>query len=178
MKPAGFLLLAPAGLILIAANAAEPEPAKLSERLKQEIVARLPAYTPPPPAAAAAPETPAEADPNALELPKMTVRERRQPRIEPNDLLTPDELNKKFAREYLNSLKGLDALLNGFSIPLISPSLAARGRQLYRTQQMEDIEHIMKVAEKIDPKDSAEMRKKVREMKRTDEQQNRPAGGK
>jgi len=156
MKAAGLLLL---GFALIAPCAAA-EPA-VSPRLRAAIRASLPAYTPPPPPPL---DTPAEAttpDPDVLELPKMTVREKVPPRITPHDLMTPRALNRKYAVDYKNSLQGLDKVLNGFSIPLFGPSLAARGRAQYRARQYRDMFSTIDAIATDDPAQAAELRREM-----------------
>lgn len=132
-----------------------------SARLSAEIRAGLPAYTPPPTKPRNAPAAATTPDPDVLELPKLTVREKAQQRIMPNDLMTPRALNKKFAADYKRSLKGLDAVLNSFSIPLISPSLAARGRAQYRAQQYRDMFSTIDAIGMIDPGQAAELRREM-----------------
>jgi hypothetical protein len=160
MKAARPLLLGfVAAGALLAAEPADPPaaPTKLSEVIR----ASLPAYTPPPPRPKNTPGEATTPDPDVLVLPKMTVRERYQPRIVPNDLLTPRELNKKFAADYKKSLKGLDAILNGFSIPLFGPSLAARGRAQYRAQQYRDMFNTIDAIATDDPVQAADLRREM-----------------
>ncbi len=183
MKPAALLLLVPAGFALItaaaetAAQAAAGAPSVISERLKREILARLPAYAPPPPAPAAAAPPPSPPDPDVLVLPTIVVREKPQPRLNPSDLLTTKALYQKLARDYQNSLEGLDAVLNGFFIPLISPSMAARGRAIYKARKLEQLDRTIESIGLVDPKTSAELKKAMSEMRKADDWQNRPAGG-
>lgn len=185
MKPAGLILLVPAGFALISfaaeteAKPAATTPPTLSQRLKQEIAAKLPAFVPPPanPVVSRTPP-PADADADVLVLPKVTVQERRQPRIDPNDMLTTQALDEKLAKEFLDSLKGLDAILNGFSIPLLSPSLAARGRALHKARKLEDLNHTIEAIKQVDPKTSAELQKAVNDMQRAEDWQDRVTGGK
>lgn len=160
MKAAGFILL-----LLVAPGAlAAGEPADAattSSRLSGEIRARLPAYVPPPDQPKNAPAAATTADPDVLELPKLTVREKVQPRISPRDLMTPRALNRQFAVDYKKSLKGLDKLLNGFSIPLFGPSLAARGRAQYRAQQYRDMFGTIDAIATEDPEQAAELRREM-----------------
>ncbi|MDI1250846.1 MAG: hypothetical protein PSV13_18425 [Lacunisphaera sp.] len=147
MKAAGLLLL------LLAATT--------SSRLSAEIRAQLPAFVPPPDQPKNAPAAATTTDPDVLELPKLTVREKARQRITPNDLMTPRALNKKFAVDYKKSLKGLDAVLNGFSIPLFGPSLAARGRAQYRAQQYRDMFGTIDAIAADDPAQAAELRREM-----------------
>ncbi len=154
MKTAGSILFS---FVAVGALAAA-ESTALSDRLKAEVRASLPAYTPPPAQPVAIPAATGPADPDVLVLPKLTVREKVQPRIAPDDLLTPGERNRKFAVAYKKSLRGLDALLNGFSIPLFGPSLAARGRAQYRAQQYRDMFDIIDAIATNDPAQAVGLR--------------------
>lgn len=177
MKAAGPTLLCLIATGTLAAR--EPTvPATLSSRLSAEVRASLPAYTPPPPKPENTPAGPAPADPDVLVLPKLTVREKRVQRLDPLDILSPREQDKKYAAEYRASLKGLDALLNGFAIPLIGQSLAARGRALHAQRQFEDLHFISTVGASLDPEGAAATKKAEDDMKRAIDWQNRPAGSK
>jgi hypothetical protein len=175
--------LAAAGPFLFCLAVAAPlaaeeamRPTLLSSRLNAEIRTSLPAYTPSPAKPKNTPAEAAQPDPDVVVLPKMTVREKRAPRFDPLDLMSPKERAKKYAAEYRNSLKGLDAVLNGFSIPFFGPSLAALGRELHIRRQFEDLHFVSTVGDTLDPKASAVTKKAEAEMKRAIEWQNRPAG--
>jgi hypothetical protein len=185
MKPAGFHLLSFVAVGTLAAQEPTlPASAKTSDRLKEEIRAGLPPYTPPPSKFLDQPKNDGpESDPDLFALPKFTVQEKRLPRIEPNDLLTPRALGKQFAADYKKSLKGLDAVLNSFAIPILSapislrdPSpLATRGRELYRSRQNEDIRHVIEIGKLADPANLALAQEKT-DLQQALDWQNRPAG--
>jgi hypothetical protein len=179
MQPASLLSLALvlAGSLAAQQPAATSGPAKTSLRLKQEIQGSLPKYAPPPPQVPGLPiSNVPEEEPNILALPKFTVREKRAHRIEPNDLLTTRELNRKFAREYRNSLSGLDALLNRFTIPILSPSAAERGRALHVQRQFEDAHRIAEIGKAADADNSTALQADVEKTKKDLTWRNRPAG--
>jgi hypothetical protein len=179
MQPAGRLLfaLALAGSLAAQEPAETPPPAKTSARLKQEIQVGLPKYTPPPPKVLDLPGSNLpEDDPALLALPTVTVREKRPQRIEPNDLLKKRELNKKFAREYRDSLSGLDSLLNRFTLPILSPSAAERGRALHVQRQFEDVRRISEIGKAADAENSAALNADVEKTKQDLTWRNRPAG--
>jgi hypothetical protein len=180
MKLIGFsLLCVVATTTALADQAAEQTSAgKTSSRLASEIRAFFPKYAPPSPNASAKSGLSSPADPDVLVLPKVVVKEKAPPRINPNDLLTARELDKKLAREFRNSLTGLDALLNGFSIPLIGPSMAARGRAAYKAQRLKDLNDFVGATKAADPKSATEMNKAVNEMNAADDWQHRVVGGK
>jgi hypothetical protein len=176
MKAAGPLSLA---LVLTGtlASAEAPAASSLSARISAEIRTGLPAYAPPPARPKDTPGEVATPDADVLQLPKLTVREKVPPRIVPNDLMTPRALNRKFALDYKKSLKGLDAVLNGFSIPLFGPSLAARGRAQYTARRYQDLSFVMHAAEGEEPAVTNGLQKAEAEMQQAIERQNRPAGG-
>lgn len=107
MRSAGLPLLAfaLAGSAWAAEEPAPAKPAKTSSRLAREIQATLPKYAPPAPKPSGLPDAVAD-DPEVLALPKLTVKEKRPPRIDPDELLTKRELNKKLTRVYRDSLNG------------------------------------------------------------------------
>lgn len=172
MKPAGLLLLMPAGLALLAA--AEPDPPRLSARLRAEITSGLPTYAPPP--AAAVPPATTPSDPDVLVLPKMVVRQRPMQEIEGLDLLVKSARKKKLARDYKNSLTGLDAALNGFSIPILSPTMATRGWRYRQTQEFAEFTEVARNTRLADENAAADLQEKIVESERAIEWQNRPAG--
>ncbi len=180
MKSAGLHLLFFVVAGTLAAQSTEPAPpAKTSPRLTQAIRSALPKFVPRPPTDAKPGTTESTPpDPNLLVLPTVTVQENRQPRIESDDFLTPQGLNKKFARDYKNSLEGLDAALNGFSIPFVSPSLAARGRTAYKARKLGELNHAIETVKQADLKASIELKKEVLEMLKVQDWNNRVTGGK
>lgn len=173
MKFIGFSpLYVCAATCLLGADPVEPPPSKLSARLASEIRSSLPKYEPPAEKSSSeSPESPPDSD--ALVLPKVVVSERAPFRANPNELLTTKELDKKLAREFRNSLEGLDAVLNGFSIPLVSPSLAARGRAAYKARRLEDLNNSIQATKTADPKAGTELDKAVLDMQKALDWQNR-----
>ena len=169
MKFIGFsLFCAISTLHCLAEEPSEPKtPPKLSSRLVSEIRSFLPKYESPP-AIAPSQQPQGSLDADVLVLPKVVVRESAPPRIDSNDLLTSKALDKKLAREFKNSLEGLDGVLNGFSIPLISPSMAARGRAAYKARQRQGLNDFIESTKAADSKSSAEMKKAVTEMNSTE----------
>ena len=154
-----------------------PTSVRLSSRLASEIRLSLPKYEPPAGNAASS-SAPAVPNSDLLVLPKVVVRENAQRRIIPNELLKAQALDKKLAREFKNSLEGLDAVLNGFSIPLISPSMASRGRAAYKAHRMEDLANFIGATKSADSASAAEMNKAVIEMNKAEDWQNRVTGDK
>ena len=115
-------------------------------------------------------------DPEVLELKKITVRERKPQKIEPLDILVDAGRRKKLALDFKNSLKGLDALLNGFSIPILSASMAERGRVYRQRQQLDELNRIGSAVRESDPKAADDLKKSTTDAQRAINQQNRPAG--
>lgn len=163
MRPAGHLLLlliaSPAGVM-----ADEPAPAtppRTSARLSQEIRATLPKFTPPatPPAATgpvAAPATPR--DPDVLELPKITVLEKRIPTNDPDVWLTERALRQKSMAAYRDSMTDLEWALNSwFYIPLFGTPPSVRARRYYESRKLADeIDRLNNIVKAISLSDSRE----------------------
>jgi hypothetical protein len=178
MKAAGPILLCLVAAVTLPADEPAAPPAT-SDRLKGIIRAGLPNYTPPPPKVmfdGITTNPPSDSD--VLVLPKVTVREKAPPRFDPLMLMRADQLAKKYAKDYKDSLKGLDALLNGFSIPLFGPSLASRGAARYRASQMADLDQVITTGKASDPKTSGELQQAVKDMNEAQDWQNRVTGGK
>jgi hypothetical protein len=181
MKFIGFSLLCvveTASLLADQPSGTAAATAKLSSRLAAEIRASLPKYSPSTATAASTTETTVHTSSDLLVLPKVIVNERPPPRVEPNDLITAKALNKKLARDFKNSLTGLDAILNGFSIPLVSPSLAARGRAAYKARQRGELSDFIRSTTAADAKEGAKLKDAAREMDKAEDWQNRVTGGK
>ena len=155
-----------------------PETDKLSSRLAAEIRASLPQYSPPAADAPSNPESMPPSDSNLLILPKITVNGQPPPKIEPNDLMISKALDRKLAREFNNSLTGLDAILNGFSIPLVGPSMVARGRAAYKARHRGDLNNFIQSTSAADPKAGAKLKDAVKEMDEAHDWQTRVTGGK
>jgi hypothetical protein len=156
MRPAGFLLLIPAGLACVAG--AEGAAAGLvSKEMKAHVLAGLPTFqpkpvgdTPPGTESANADSPPPANDPNLLVLPKMTVKERRLPPDAADHLMSRRDFNRKMTNLYLDDLDRvgpLDRLLNGFTIPLLSPSRVERGRALARGKELDRLSGLMSADE-------------------------------
>lgn len=163
MHQAPTLLLCSLGLLAAAAAAEPPAPSSLSDRLAAEIRASLPRYEPkadqPGPAAEAPP------DPDVILMPRMEIREKRLERTEPDDWLRRDALQRKIRTDYLASMDGLTGFLNSWSIPLVTPSVAARANARYRTQKtMAEFGRLSGIANALqghDPKARDELRDEI-----------------
>ena len=155
MKPAGLLLFIPAGLVAVLA--AEETPSGLASReTKAHIREGLPAYHPSPPQADGAAGTENNAAPatDTLVLPKMTVKEKRLPGDADDQLMSKSDFKRKMENLYLDSLSAdgpLNYLLNCFTIPILSPSKAARGHAIYRAREMERLQHVVDASKALDP---------------------------
>ena len=114
--------------------------AELSQKIRAEIVAPLPAYTPPPPEepkstayfGAPAPLS----DEPYVKLPNYRVEDKKVPVTEPDAWLGPAELQKKQIREYKKGMTTLGWLLNSWSIPLISAPVSARASADYENKRI------------------------------------------
>ena len=152
--------------------------AKLSSRLAAEIRASLPKYAPSPATPSQKTEPTSHYSSDLLILPKVIVNERPPPRVEPNDLITTKALDKKLARDFKNSLTGLDAILNGFSIPLVSPSMKARGRSAYKARKRGELNDFIRSTSAADATAGAKLKDAANEMDKAEDWQNRVTGGK
>ena|SRR6478609_1289854 len=156
MKPAGFLFLVPAGLACLA-GADEPTTGLVSKETKAHVLAGLPPFQPKPApdastaADATSPDDPPPApDANLLVLPTMTVKEKRLPADAADHLMSPRAFNRKMTNLYLDDLARdgpLDLLLNGFTIPILSPSRASRGRALALSKELDRLSSLLSPAE-------------------------------
>lgn len=157
-------------------------PARLSAHISAMVRAELPGFVPrieQPAAASPPPSAPAViSNPDILELPKITVREKAPTRVDPLDLMIKSSRKKKLARDFKNSLTGLDAVLNGFSIPVLSPSMAERGRVYRQQQQLEELSRVASAVREVDSKVADSMQKNAVDTQRALDRQNRPAGDK
>ena len=182
MKPTGTLLVLLAwstALLAASQESAVKVSSKVSPHVSAMIKAELPGYTPPPaePSATSLESSPVvTSDPAVLELEKVTVRERKPQKIEPLDILSDAGRRKKLALDFKDSLQGLDALLNGFSFPIFSPSMAERGRVYRQQQQLNELTRIGSAVRGADPKAAADLKKNAADAQRAIDQQNRPAG--
>ena len=139
MKPAGYLLLIPAGLA-VALDAAEIPSSLVSAELKAHIREGLPSYqAPSTKRSGASGDSPIFSDthvtdPDVLVLPKLTVQEKRDlPADAPRYLMGPRAYDRKMRNLYLDDLAKdgpLETFLNSYTIPLFSPSRVAKGRAL------------------------------------------------
>jgi len=175
MKPAGLLLLIPAGLVALLA--AEETPTGLVTReTKNRIKEGLPTYQPPPPKADGETSEPAPATaPDVLVLPKMTVKEKRLPSDAADHLMSKDDLNRKMENIYLDALAEdgpLNLFLNRFTIPILSPSKADRGRAIYRAKEAERLGHVNGASKAINPEAAKKFKQETDNTHTT-----RPAGG-
>ena len=125
---------------LPAAEAAEPNPPRVaSAAVTAHVLAALPKYQPPvasapPPPAPASTDEAAPPDPEVVALPKFFVEDSRLRHLDPDKLLGQQALTAKMRRDYRKSLGDLEWTLNCFNIPLLTPSVAARARELRRPQ--------------------------------------------
>jgi hypothetical protein len=135
-----------------AATSAAEIPAKLSPGISQMLADNLPKYT--------APVAAKSADPEVLELPKVTVTQKKRPRLNDQVMMTNKAFNEKLAKEQLSSFDR--NFLNKFTLPLFGVSAADRAREEYdraqREQLQSDVAHLAKVAEQIDPAQAKALR--------------------
>ena len=177
MKAAGSILFC-----LVTAGALATESAVMSDRLKAVIRADLPAYTPPRGTAKSASNAATSSDPDVLELPKLTVREKRLPKGDPDLWRSEGEIQRRAMRAYKDSMTPLEWALNSWFVPLFSAPPSARARAAYQNgkiaAQLDLFDRVAEAAKLADPKAPAAIKAAVDGMQRADEWQSRPAGGK
>lgn len=143
------------------------ETANPPSRLTQVIRANTPKFSPPP-AAPSPPRAPSVAeasiplDSDVIEMPKFFVEDSKLARIDADKLLSKPALAAKMRRAYRNSLNDLEWALNSFSIPFLTPSVAARARAKYENDQrlaeQTRLTGLIEVTSQIDPQAAAELR--------------------
>jgi hypothetical protein len=173
MKPAGllpFLILAlalpaaaqtsPPAVDRIAKSSSE-DPPKLSPSTSQLLTDKLPKYAPP------APPKPVvdKPNPDVLELPKMTITQKKRPRLNEEVMMTNKAFNEKLAKEKLSSFDR--DFLNKFTLPswFGGVSAADRAREEYNREKYDeltkDVLQMAKVTEVVDPAQAKAMRDAV-----------------
>lgn len=139
---------------------AEAKPDKPSPQLAQQISSVLPQYAPAAPAAA----TPATPDPEVLELPKVTVTQKKRPRLTLTDeiMMKGKSFNEQLAKKNSSSLDR--DVLNRFTLPSWTgaKSAADRAREEYdlkkKQELTKDVLDLAKVTEVVDPAQAKAMR--------------------
>lgn len=133
---------------------------KPAPQLAQQLSSVLPKYEPPAPVEA----KPATPDPEVLDLPKLTVTQKKRPRL----LLTEEVMMKgksfdeQLARKNSSSLDR--NVLNRFTLPAWTgaKSAADRAREEYELKQKQeltkDVLDLAKVTEVVDPAQAKAMR--------------------
>jgi hypothetical protein len=136
-----------------AAPAADTAPATAREQL----AATLPKYDPPPPADPKQLDKPA--DPDVLELPKMTVKQKPRPRLNADIVYTRQNLGDKLAKENFSQL---DRVLNSFTLPLFGAGMAERALEEHEREKKKqlnlDVLNISKALEQTDPAEAKSLK--------------------
>lgn len=176
MKPAGRFLLLPLGLVAITLSAQTS-----SERVTRETTARiregLPTFQPPPPPSDgnSTDDGPQTNDPDVLILPKFMVKEKRLPHDAADHLMSRRDFKRKMENIYLDTLAAdgpLNVLLNNFTIPILSPSKAARGRAIYQAREIDRLRRITDLSNTLNPEAALDLKRELDNSHTT-----RPAGG-
>jgi hypothetical protein len=130
------------------AHADEHPHGLLSESIMIHVRESLPVYqtgTPPAPAITATGDF-SSLDDQLLLLPKRTVLEKSLPRTASYDLLTKTERSKEMSHLYLQDVAAdgwLNEVLNSVTIPILSPTKAERGREIYLKREMERLSALL-----------------------------------
>ncbi|MDB6113538.1 MAG: hypothetical protein JWQ83_1422 [Lacunisphaera sp.] len=180
MKPAGLSLLCLAVPGLLVAQAVAPAmPEKTSSRLTQEIRAHLPPYAPPGPQPAGT-ANPTSSDPELLQLPKFTVKEKRVPTSDPDVWLTGKVIQHKAMAAYQGSMTPLEWALNSWFVPLFSAPASVRARAAYQEKKLaaeySQLAHIANVGRLADSESAGKSEKALKDAQQADDWQSRPAG--
>ena len=144
----------------VAAKPATPPAVKLSPEIAQTLTTALPKYEPSPEAKPASPT-----DPDVVELPKMTVTQKKRPRLGDSVMMTTQAFNEKLAHEKLSSFDR--NFLNKYTLPTWfgGQSAADRARAEYDYDKKEalktDVLHLAEVAEQVDPAQAKALRDAV-----------------
>lgn len=176
MKPAGLLLLLPAGLLAITLSA-DDSTGLVSRETKARIREGLPAYQSPsakPGAENENTDTTQTSDPNVLILPKFMVKEKRFPRGAEDQLMSRRDFKRKMENLYADKIAEdgpLNVILNSFTIPFLSPSKAARGRAIYQQMELDRLERVNETSKSVDPEAARKYRQEMDNTHTT-----RPAG--
>ena len=165
MKSAGLFLLLPAGFALTC-GAAEPAKPRLSERIRKEIVVKLPAYLPKQAAISTdAPLSEPNPDPGLFVLPKVIVNEKRLPGNDPDVWLTEKVIQQKAMVAYKTSMTDFEWALNSWFIPLITPPASVRARYAYRAAkvaaEMDRLSNVIRAIGVNDPKEAARLKREL-----------------
>lgn len=152
------------------AQVLEPEaPSHMSDSVRSMVTGRLPAYNPAvhraPPRAELTPE------PGVILMPRMEVRERKAPKIDPDDMLSRDALRSRARAAYRDELMrdgDLNYWLNSWSIPIFSPSFTQRAAAAYGSNRLNDqlsrLDSVIKAVGRTDPDGAAKLRQEVTNM--------------
>ena len=179
MKAAGPILLCLCATSALAAgNPADPAP--LSSRLKAEVRAALPAYTPPPARPATASAATTSPDSDVLVLPTFTVQQNRIRTDDPDAWRSPLAIQQRAMVAYRATMTPLEWLMNSWHVPRFSPPAAVRARAAYvegiYRGEIDQLTHLSEVIKRVDPKAAANLLKTVSEMEEADAWRKRPAG--
>ena len=138
---------------------------KLSAEVSQVLTEKLPKYAPPalepPKLDIPGPVT----DPDVLELPKVTVTQKKRPRLTDQVMMTTNAFNEKLAKEKLSSFDR--NFLNKFSLPawFSGQSAEQRAREEFRLKKNDELAksvlELAKVTDVVDPEQAKALRDAV-----------------
>lgn len=140
-----------------AVPATEQPPAQSA---REQLAATLPKYEPAPPPEPKKLDQPA--DPDVLELPKMTVKQKPRPRLNTDIVYTRHNLGDKLAKEKFSEL---DRVLNSFTIPLFGAGMAERALEEHEREKKKqlnlDVQNISNALEQSDPAEAKALKEAV-----------------
>lgn len=150
----GLLLVALSVTALADVTPAQSTPAPAAgipaANIREQLAATLPKYDPPPPVDPKKTDQPA--DPDILELPKMTVKQKPRPRLNADIVYTRQNLGDLLARQKFSEL---DQVLNKFTLPLFGAGIAERALEEHEREKKKeltaDVLNLSKALEQTDP---------------------------
>jgi hypothetical protein len=136
-------------------------PPRLSSETSEQVIEALPKYSPPPPVLA---KPKSESDGEVVELPKLTVTQKKRPRLTPEIVLTSKGLDQKMAKSKFGSFDR--DFLNRFTLPLFGISPEARAREEYEREKKaeltSDVLAIANATEQVDPEQAKALRDAIK----------------
>ena len=167
MKPAGSLLLLPAGVAFLCTVCVGEETVrpKLSEHIRKEISAKLPVFAAPAANTATTDVVPLDPEADILLLPKIEVREKRLPGNDPDVWLAKSVVQQKAMIAYKYSMTDLEWALNSWFVPLFSAPASSRAAADYSSAkisaELERLSHVIKTIDKLDHEDAVRLKREL-----------------
>ena len=156
------------GTSLVILGLATVAPAEISDKIRREITASFPKFTPPPsdqpPSSPVGTPAPLSDDPSVM-LPAYHIREKKLPNSDPDAWLSHRAIERKALDEYRDTMTDFEWALNCWYIPFLTPSPQARANARYAGKKiMDEQQRLSRVAEAISRMDPVEAQKLLRDL--------------